>query len=94
MSYRDESVSMPPRRSCFSDPAGGAAEVEHGFNATTAFLLRRGPLDRGGGAFPFQCHHGVPASREHDRERLRAVGGFNATTAFLLPAEEVTDVRA
>ena len=35
----------------------------HGFNATTAFLLRRGRSMFLCRSIGFQCHHGVPASR-------------------------------
>ncbi len=38
-------VSMPPRRSCFPSAKERAKFQEEGFNATTAFLLRRSSSD-------------------------------------------------
>ena len=55
-------VSMPPRRSCFALHHPGARLPKGGFNATTAFLLRRRGPPPGTRSCPFQCHHGVPAS--------------------------------
>jgi hypothetical protein len=60
-------VSMPPRRSCFAELTLAAWIVAVSrFNATTAFLLRdlsRTDGTSGSGWAGFQCHHGVPASR-------------------------------
>ncbi len=53
---------MPPRRSCFSFLPHPAPRDRGGFNATTAFLLRRPPGQAWVVRFEFQCHHGVPAS--------------------------------
>ena len=58
-------VSMPPRRSCFRAMAAIPAVSHMGFNATTAFLLRRRPTMSERCKIWFQCHHGVPASVEH-----------------------------
>ena len=47
-----------------ASPSGwsGRARSLCGFNATTAFLLRRRKVGLCSAASPFQCHHGVPAS--------------------------------
>jgi len=60
---QQEQVSMPPRRSCFienfRDPE---LEIAVSMPPRRSCFSGRGGLGRSGNS-PFQCHHGVPASR-------------------------------
>jgi len=71
-------VSMPPRRSCFLYPVDPDRPKSEGFNATTAFLLPPMQLWSSGTTPGFQCHHGVPASRD-------GVAGFGMLLGVSMP---------
>jgi len=77
-------VSMPPRRSCFNPGSRSPRSADPGFNATTAFLLRRRRVPHRGVRNRFNATTAFLLPAKVGRAVVAAMS-FNATTAFLLP---------